>query len=45
LLPPAFVLASLALGFLSFGRTAAKGVEALGRNQRPEKIIQIGELF
>jgi len=39
------VLASLALGFLSFGRTAAKGVEALGRNPAAGKIIQLGIIF
>lgn len=39
------VLASIAFGFLSFGRTAAKGVEALGRNPAAGKIIQIGIIF
>jgi F0F1-type ATP synthase membrane subunit c/vacuolar-type H+-ATPase subunit K len=39
------VLASLTLGFLSFGRTAAKGVEALGRNPAAGKIIQLGIIF
>jgi len=39
------VLASLILGFLSFGRTAAKGVEALGRNPAAGKIIQLGIIF
>ncbi len=39
------VLASLALGFLSFGRTAAKGVEALGRNPAAGRIIQLGIIF
>jgi hypothetical protein len=39
------VLASIALGFLSFGRTAAKGVEALGRNPAAGKIIQLGIIF
>jgi F0F1-type ATP synthase membrane subunit c/vacuolar-type H+-ATPase subunit K len=39
------VLASIALGFLSFGRTAAKGVEALGRNPAAGRIIQLGIIF
>jgi F0F1-type ATP synthase membrane subunit c/vacuolar-type H+-ATPase subunit K len=36
------VLASFILGFMSFGRTAAKGVEALGRNPAASKIIHMG---
>lgn len=39
------VLASLLLGFLSFGRTAAKGVEALGRNPAASRIIHLGIIF
>lgn len=39
------VLASFILGFLSFGRTAAKGVEALGRNPSASKIIHLGIIF
>ncbi|HSW88926.1 MAG TPA: hypothetical protein VLG12_07220 [Candidatus Saccharimonadales bacterium] len=39
------VLGSFALGFLSFGRTAAKGVEALGRNPAASKIINLGIIF
>ncbi len=39
------VLASIIFGFLSFGRTAAKGVEALGRNPAAGKIIQLGIIF
>ena len=39
------VLASIILGFLSFGRTAAKGVEALGRNPAASKIIHLGIIF
>jgi F0F1-type ATP synthase membrane subunit c/vacuolar-type H+-ATPase subunit K len=39
------VIASFALGFTSFGRTAAKGVEALGRNPSASKIIHLGILF
>jgi F0F1-type ATP synthase membrane subunit c/vacuolar-type H+-ATPase subunit K len=36
------VLASFLLGFFSFGRTAAKGVEALGRNPAASFIIHLG---
>ncbi len=36
------VLGSFALGFLSFGRTAAKGVEALGRNPAASAMIHLG---
>ena len=36
------VLGSFALGFLSFGRTAAKGVEALGRNPSASAVIHLG---
>lgn len=39
------VLASFVLGFMSFGRTAAKGVEALGRNPAASKIIHLGIIF
>jgi hypothetical protein len=39
------VIASFVLGFLSFGRTAAKGVEALGRNPAAGKIIHLGIIF
>ena len=39
------VLASIIFGFLSFGRTAAKGVEALGRNPAASRIIQLGIIF
>lgn len=39
------VLGSFVLGFLSFGRTAAKGVEALGRNPAASKIIHLGIIF
>lgn len=38
-------LGSFALGFLTFGRTAAKGVEALGRNPSASKIIHLGIIF
>ena len=41
----AVVLGSLVLGFMSFGRTAAKGVEALGRNPAASKIIHLGIIF
>jgi F0F1-type ATP synthase membrane subunit c/vacuolar-type H+-ATPase subunit K len=36
------VISSFVLGFMSFGRTAAKGVEALGRNPAASKIIHLG---
>ncbi len=39
------VLASFAFGFLTFGRTAAKGVEALGRNPSARFIIHLGIIF
>lgn len=39
------LIASLVLGFLSFGRAAAKGVEALGRNPMAGKIIHLGIIF
>lgn len=38
-------IASFVLAFLTFGRTAAKGVEALGRNPAASKIIHLGILF
>lgn len=38
-------LGSMILGFLSFGRAAAKGVEALGRNPAASKIIHMGIIF
>jgi F0F1-type ATP synthase membrane subunit c/vacuolar-type H+-ATPase subunit K len=39
------VLGSFTLGFLTFGRTAAKGVEALGRNPAARGIIYLGIIF
>lgn len=36
------VLGSFLLGFMTFGRTAAKGVEALGRNPAASRIIHFG---
>ena len=39
------VLGSFALGFVSFGRTAAKGVEALGRNPSASATIHLGIIF
>lgn len=39
------LIASIVLGFVSFGRTAAKGVEALGRNPAASKIIHLGIIF
>jgi len=41
----AVILSSLLLGFLTFGRTAAKGVEALGRNPAASRIIYLGIVF
>jgi F0F1-type ATP synthase membrane subunit c/vacuolar-type H+-ATPase subunit K len=41
----AVVLSSIVLGFMTFGRTAAKGVEALGRNPAASRIIYIGIIF
>lgn len=38
----AVALGSFILGFMTFGRTAAKGVEALGRNPSASKIIHLG---
>jgi F0F1-type ATP synthase membrane subunit c/vacuolar-type H+-ATPase subunit K len=39
------VLGSFVLGFMTFGRTAAKGVEALGRNPAAKSIIYLGIIF
>jgi hypothetical protein len=39
------LIGSFVLGFLTFGRTAAKGVEALGRNPAASKIIHLGIIF
>jgi F0F1-type ATP synthase membrane subunit c/vacuolar-type H+-ATPase subunit K len=39
------VLGSFVLGFMTFGRTAAKGVEALGRNPAAKSIIYLGIVF
>lgn len=39
------VLGSMVLAFLSFGRAAAKGVEALGRNPAASRIIHLGIIF
>lgn len=39
------VLGSMILAFLSFGRAAAKGVEALGRNPAASHIIHLGIIF
>jgi hypothetical protein len=41
----AVVILSLVLGFISFARTAAKGVEALGRNPSASRIINLGIIF
>lgn len=45
LVAAAVVLSSFILGYLTFGRTAAKGVEALGRNPAASRIIHIGIIF
>lgn len=39
------VVGSLILGFMTFGRTAAKGVEALGRNPAASAVIHLGIIF
>lgn len=39
------VLGSFVLGFMTFGRTAAKGVEALGRNPAASRVIHLGIIF
>ncbi len=39
------VLGSFTFGFLTFGRTAAKGVEALGRNPAASSMIHLGIIF
>jgi F0F1-type ATP synthase membrane subunit c/vacuolar-type H+-ATPase subunit K len=45
LVAAAVVLASFILAFMTFGRTAAKGVEALGRNPSASRIIHLGIIF
>ncbi len=39
------VVLSFVLGFLSFGKTASNGIEALGRNPLAAKMIQLGIIF
>lgn len=39
------VLGSILLGFYFFGKVAAKGVEAIGRNPLAGKMIQLGIMF
>lgn len=39
------VLGSFVFGFMTFGRTAAKGVEALGRNPAAKRTIYLGIIF
>lgn len=39
------VLGSFTLGFFTFARTAAKGVEALGRNPSASAVIHLGIIF
>jgi F0F1-type ATP synthase membrane subunit c/vacuolar-type H+-ATPase subunit K len=45
LVAAAVVLASFILAFMTFGRTAAKGIEALGRNPSASRIIHLGIIF
>lgn len=45
LLAAIIVLGSFILGFMTFGRAAAKGIEALGRNPAAKSIIQLGIVF
>jgi F0F1-type ATP synthase membrane subunit c/vacuolar-type H+-ATPase subunit K len=35
----------MVLGYFSFGRAAAKGVEALGRNPSASRVIHMGIIF
>lgn len=39
------VISSFIFGFMTFGRTAAKGVEALGRNPSAKGVIYLGIIF
>ena len=39
------VIGSFILGYMTFGRTAAKGVEALGRNPAAKATIHLGIIF
>jgi F0F1-type ATP synthase membrane subunit c/vacuolar-type H+-ATPase subunit K len=39
------VIGSFVLAFMTFGRTAAKGVEALGRNPSASRVIHLGIVF
>jgi F0F1-type ATP synthase membrane subunit c/vacuolar-type H+-ATPase subunit K len=39
------VIGSFILGFMTFGRTASKGVEALGRNPAAKATIHLGIIF
>jgi F0F1-type ATP synthase membrane subunit c/vacuolar-type H+-ATPase subunit K len=39
------VIVSFVLTFMTFGRTAAKGVEALGRNPAASGLINLGIIF
>ena len=39
------VVLSCILGFLSFGRVASKGIDAIGRNPLAGKLIQVGIAF
>ncbi|OGK47646.1 hypothetical protein A2963_02770 [Candidatus Roizmanbacteria bacterium RIFCSPLOWO2_01_FULL_40_13] len=42
LLAALVLILSFILGFIAFGRTAGKGVEALGRNPLAARVIQLG---
>ncbi|MFH0898105.1 MAG: hypothetical protein V1855_00840, partial [bacterium] len=39
------VMGSFVLGYMTFGRSAAKGVEALGRNPAASRTIHMGIIF
>lgn len=45
LLAALVVLVAFIIGFMSFGRVAAKGVEALGRNPLASKLITVNIIF
>ena len=45
LLAAVVLILSLILGFYAFGRTAGRGVEALGRNPLAARVIQLGIAF
>lgn len=45
LIAAVIMIVSFAFGFLSFGRIASRGIEALGRNPLAGRIIQLGILL